>query len=161
MRSTAPCLSRFTLPRMKASGLARSRAIIARSRLTWLPRATALAICDKVWPRCTVTLPSAGMAATGGGTARDRAGAGAGVGAGADGGVPGASATGAAAGSRAMVLDRVPAGATISGSATATGPGPSRPRSGSSATASRPAPARSPAPPPCPARCGSVRTAVR
>ena len=120
MRSTAPCLSRLTLPRMKASGLARSSAIIARSRLTWLPRATTLAICDKVCPRWTITLPSAAGAAAGAATARGRAGAGAGVvavdGAGA---LTLSAAAGAGAASRAMVLESVPAGATISGSATA------------------------------------------
>ncbi len=91
------------------------------------------AISDRVWPRCTVMLPSAATAGAGAG----RAGAGArgaaavlraGTGlvrdgvasAGCDSAASGSATAEAASASRTMALDIAPSGATISGSATAT-----------------------------------------
>jgi hypothetical protein len=111
MRSTAPCLSRLTLPRMKAwigaQGDHRAVAadlVAAGHRAGDLRQGLAALDGDAAIGRC-----------------RDRRG-------GTHAGVPGAAAVAArgagaagvpAGGSRAMVLERVPAGATISGSATA------------------------------------------
>ena len=125
-RSTAPWRSRLTLPRMKASGLARNSATIAWSRETPLSRARSRAIPDRVWPLCTgASVPAASAAAAGRGAAGTGAGAATGAvavalaGAGFGVGVGVGAGTGAGAGSRTIRLDGAAAGASITGSATA------------------------------------------